>query len=307
MKKLLLTLPVALFCAASLTGCRNESQVALLWEISGNGLEKSSYVLPLIEETLLSDMDNVAGFRQAYDSCEQIINCVYYLHPDNPQYELWISYGNMPADTTYRDILPEEEYDRFARLVDEIMPESFRFLVGDFMEMRPYTFYGLLNLRKQVQTNPNWMFTKSVNQLFDEDYISGSKKIVSLGTFDTLLNYTHYSAPMQQQVRDVIRVMENISLYDSLTNRIYEQYKRGDLDGALATTGEYIETFLPEDDLEEGIVRRAKDYYPSVFPLVPEVISRAPSFIAADIRLVAGEDGLLEYLRHHGYTVSLLE
>ena len=106
-----------LFSLIAISGCAQKNEIpksnnnnTLLWKISGNGLEKSSYLFGTIHMLCTEDAVLSANMKKAISSADEV-----YLEVDlDNMKELVsvISVIRMNGDTTLRDLLSPEEYEK---------------------------------------------------------------------------------------------------------------------------------------------------------------------------------------------------
>ena len=109
MKKLSAGLIVSLVTMASLaqSGTGNNT---LLWKISGNGLEKPSYLFGTIHMLCADDAVLSKNMKKVIENCDE----VYFEVDMDNLFEMVGAMGKMKmiGDTTLKDLLTVEEYEK---------------------------------------------------------------------------------------------------------------------------------------------------------------------------------------------------
>lgn len=108
MKKLILLVAAflsSMLSQAQVTETPSKLEDALLWEISGNGLQKSSYLLGTMHTVEFNFMfDSIPGIRKVLSAVEQVATEVDMMASEstlNKTATLPADYFLMPPDTTY--------------------------------------------------------------------------------------------------------------------------------------------------------------------------------------------------------------
>ena len=91
------------------SSAKTQSEGGWLWKISGNGLAHPAYLFGTYHGSphiLYRYVDSIPEFRQALDACSQYVGEVAYSNDSTSLF----SNAKLPADTTYHDLLNEEDY-----------------------------------------------------------------------------------------------------------------------------------------------------------------------------------------------------
>ncbi len=100
MKKLLLSILVASIGTFV-------SNAQLLWEVTGNGLSKPSYLFGTHHIAPVSVMDSVPGFASALASADKVYGEMVMSEAQTPQsQQVMLTYAMAPQDSTLTSVLP---------------------------------------------------------------------------------------------------------------------------------------------------------------------------------------------------------
>ena len=97
----LAALILLLSCSGSSTGNNN----ALLWKITGNGLERPSYLFGTHHLVPLSFLDSIPGIHEAFESTEQTVGELDMSNMTEMQMKI-MSNAMLPESVTYESLLP---------------------------------------------------------------------------------------------------------------------------------------------------------------------------------------------------------
>ena len=120
MKTRLFFISLFLGITVLLSANNSENTGALLWKVSGNGLEKPSYILGTFHLADKTMLDSIPGANAALNDCEQVVGEIVMGDMMAMAQTVQLA-GMMPADTTYQMLYTEEEYKK----VDEVVKSYF--------------------------------------------------------------------------------------------------------------------------------------------------------------------------------------
>lgn len=97
-----------------------QSNAQLLWKISGNGLEKPSYLFGTHHVAPIHICDSIAGFNEAFNSCKQLygeleLDDIQAVSKEIAKYTL------LPQDSLLDKLYTPEEY----KLIDEVVKKKY--------------------------------------------------------------------------------------------------------------------------------------------------------------------------------------
>lgn len=300
-----------------------EKKGGLLWEISGNGLDQSSYLFgtahggPFIAATYL--LDSIPGFEKAFSSVSRFID----EGDSSSGYQ-----DNVLMDSTYAELLGKEDLD----LLDSVLLKYLN-RPSDKIKIKPSFLTRLISEKKRFNLVQEMMMAKlkakKYLDLADLDElvfistepmdITLQKKAIKKGydiiglddIIDFQLDTTNDSLTLTQQAEHMISLFENNQLDDfireslelPLIDSLQDAYYAQDLDQI-----EHISIKLYSDPLNYGDIQRELlfDRNFKWMEHIHSLIGEQPSFIAVGVRHLPGENGLIDLLRKEGFTVEPL-
>lgn len=297
-----------------------EKKNGLLWEISGKGLDQSSYLFgtahggPFIAATYI--LDGIPCFEEAFLSVTRFVGEDHFSsYPDIVQ-----------MNSTYDELLSKKEIS----VLDSVLLKYLH-ATSDNVKIKPSFLTRVIGEKIKYQLVQERMSAKLINKKyldpadFDEFvFISEEpmditllKRAVKKGYdiigLDNRINFqfdtTNDSLTLKQQAEQMISIFENnqlndlirarleLPLIDSLKDAYYEQ----DLDLI-----EHISVKLYTDSLNYGNIERELLFERNFkwMEHIPSIIHEQPSFIAVGVRHLPGENGLIDLLRKEGFIVE---
>lgn len=284
MKSILLTLATFL-SIFSITA--QDLEKSTLWKISGNTLEKPSYLFGTIHLTCNASFDE--DVKKALDDTTQI---VLEIDMDDPGLQQKMM-GNMfmKNGKTLNDFVSEEDY----KTLETFFLEYLGMPLKNMLNIKPFFLSTMLYpkmLDCPIQSYELELVKIAKTQ--DED-IKGLETIEDqLKVFDTI--------PYQDQINDLLKTAKDKLKYDKENfAKMLELYSDEDISELLKMVvedknnsfGKYHDVFLNN---------RNKNWISKIKSLATD----QPTFFAVGAGHLAGEEGVINLLRKAGFTVTAL-
>jgi uncharacterized protein YbaP (TraB family) len=259
---------------------------SLLWKISGNGLEKSSYVYGTFHLLCPNDLDLSKKVTDALDRSEQL---VLELDFDDPTLMQTLQQNMMmPDGRTAEDYLNEEEYELLAGFFNDSLNLPFERIKG----IKPF-FLSSMTISHFLGCQP-----ASFEQTLTKAAQNKGMEVKGLETVEEQLSFIdNLSMEMKKKM-----LMENLKQYDKSKKMFREQvdyYLSENLEGLNSIIDDYMSNDYAQLR-EDLLVKRNKNWVPEIRKMIQE----QPSMIAVGAGHLPGSDGLLELLRVAGYSVE---
>jgi hypothetical protein len=259
---------------------------SLLWKISGNGLEKSSYVYGTFHLLCPNDLDLSKKVTDALDRSEQL---VLELDFDDPTLMQTLQQNMMmPDGRTAEDYLNEEEYKLLAGFFNDSLNLPFERIKG----IKPF-FLSSMTISHFLGCQP-----ASFEQTLTKAAQNKEMEVKGLETVEEQLSFIdNLSMEMKKKM-----LMENLKQYDKSKKMFREQvdyYLSENLEGLNSIIDDYMSSDYAQLR-EDLLVKRNKNWVPEIRKMIHE----QPSMIAVGAGHLPGSDGLLELLREAGYSVE---
>lgn len=284
--------PVLAFCLAAFSVAAQKEkplEKSLLWEISGNGLTKSSYLYGTIHMICEDD----ASLGDSLISAIQRSDRVYFEIDLDNLLEMISAFSKfkMRNDTTLADLLSKEDYQKVKAYMEEqstLLPfsqlEKYKPMLASSMLMQ-----GGIGCEKPV----------SMEQLIMEEAKKNKKRIEGLETLAYQASIFD-SIPYKLQAEQLLKYVnagEDVKAAEEFMNMV-SAYKEQDI--------EKLGAFISSD--EDGLNNysdillnnRNRNWVEKLKPLMND----KGLTIAVGAGHLAGEQGLIKLLRKEGYTVK---
>ncbi len=292
MKKLGAGLIVSLIAMASFAQEETNNNT-LLWKISGNGLEKSSYLFGTIH--LLCEEDAVLSknMMKAIRDCDE----VYFEVDMDNMFEMINVMGKMKmkGDTTLKDLLSKEDYEK----VKSYFENKGSMLPFSMLE----TYKPILAASTLEQGSMSCENTAMMEQVIMKEAKDYKKKIKGLETMG-------YQASVLDSIPYKLQAQQLVNYIDAVTNgdesnkqmeEMFRAYKDQDL--------KKLEDLMVETDAGMAgftdilLYHRNQNWVQKLKTLLPD----ASILIAVGAGHLPGEKGVINLLRKEGYKVTPVE
>ena len=282
----------------------------LMFRISGNGLEKPSYILGTIHVLSGDLLDSIPAFLEAENQCQQLF--VESDVTDQQYRQERLAAGQqlmtLPDGKTIADVLGEE---RMA-ILQERMKETFHINLADsaaqkYLYYQPLCFTYMLNMMVQMEVymkypamrNGNMMDVACMKRAKARGWKVGN--LDQIKTSEELGKIKETIAPIDEQVDTLMALLNN---FDERRQNILNKFEGMHNMGNYWSAGDY-ESFerlvLPDNEASPAIYA---DRNKKWMPIIIEAIKEMPTLFVFGAGHLTGPEGVVRMLRDEGYTVE---
>lgn len=266
-------------------GQKTESNNSLLWEISGNGLKKKSYLLGTIHIIPESEYKFPKYYTKAIKKCD---NMVMEIDLTDIMGQLKVAKLALMKDSTLEDLFSKDDYD----FIVKTLRDSFNMSMSLYGKMKPIFVQQQLSVEafKGGGMKSYEMELMSLGLEYDMTFKGLETAEEQMSILDSI--------PLRDQATMLLESLKNINDERVKLRRLINFYAESNLDSLTAI-------FEAEDnDLDEHETSLLDNRNKKWIPLIEEMIKEAPSFIAVGAGHLGGEFGVINLLRNQGYTLK---
>ncbi|UTW62017.1 TraB/GumN family protein [bacterium SCSIO 12741] len=279
-------LSALLFTSISLHGQQKHS---LLWRVSGNGLDKPSYLFGTIhiqDEEVFQFADSVLLCLEASDAFAM------ELHPDTVLQGLFTKtlagrFGNEEdsEDSRLKEVLSEDEYQRFAKKFKEVTGLD----LADMNQNNPLLLATMMEKKKR---------SKSDKETFMDGYLYGiartyQKPVFGLEELEDQLGMLRNMSDDQLRDQLMVTVDSSENYQEMLRDSVVQLYRNGDVDG--------IEKLSQKELGKNGSMLKRNEVMVNT---IDSLVKKQSLFAAMGAAHLPGKEGVVELLRAKGYKVE---
>lgn len=288
----LLILGIPVFCDAQpgLASLKtNADDNTLLWEVSGNGLTKPSYLFGTFHLLCRDDIRFSDALKQGVQNAAEVY---LELDMDDPSTLLGgLMLMNMKGNRKLKDLYTEVEYKR----VVDYFRDSLQAPVNLFQSMKPYFLVALLY--------PKMLPCPTVSSVEDEIMKLAKQNGKEIKGLETMAFQASVfdSIPYDEQAAELLKSIDSMALskkyFDSMVTA-YKEQRIKELESLMKN-----ENFGMETNQDILLDKRNKNWVEQL----KSIMKKEPVFVAVGAGHLPGETGLIVLLRKEGYKVRPLE
>ncbi|MFK7948272.1 MAG: TraB/GumN family protein [Saprospiraceae bacterium] len=270
-------------------GSQSTNKSSLLWEISGNGLEQSSYLFGTIHIIAKDEYFWTDIMDEKFNATESL---VMEINMENSMMMMFSMLGSvrMKKGTSLQDLLTEEEYEAVSDYFSDEMGMS----ISMFDRIKP--MFTSMMIAEGGQAG--MAETMSYEMELMEKAQKRDMKIDGLETVKYQMSMFD-SIPYEDQAQMLVEAVKGDGEEgDNTMDEMVELYKKQDIDGLyelIMASDSDMEAF--EDIL---LVTRNKNWIPKI----EKMAKKKPTFFAVGAGHLPGKQGVINLLKAAGYTVK---
>lgn len=284
MKKIICILVLSITSILSANAQQLEN--ALLWKISGNDLEKPSYLYGTIHITCDASLD--ANIKKALDETSQL---ALEIDMDDPSMLTKMGAGVFMKDgKTIKEMVSEEEY----KVLNTFVTNNIGTPISALNTMKPFFIIAAM-YPKMIDCSNSQSFEEAlmkITKLQGEEVIGLETIEDQLAVFDAI--------PYKDQVKDLLKsAKDNLKNDKQLLKKMLLLYKNKNIVGLeeLMNSDEKSSTTKYKDILLDN---RNKNWISKIKTYSKE----QPTFYGVGAGHLPGENGVINLLRQQGFTVT---
>ncbi|MBK8611070.1 MAG: TraB/GumN family protein [Chitinophagaceae bacterium] len=261
----------------------------LLWEVSGNGLAKPSFIFGTFHLLCEDDIHFSEAWQQAITNSSEVY---LELDMDDPATLLGgLMLMNMKDGKKLKDLYSEMEYKR----VSDFFKDSLQTPIGIFQRMKPVFLASFLYPKMMPCAQPI-----SVEDAVMKTAKAQDKEIKGLETMAFQASLFD-NIPYEKQAKELLDMIDSINNYKLNFETMLNSYRNQRLDelGKMLTDPD----FGFEENQAELLDNRNKNWVGQL----KNIMVNQTVFVAVGAGHLIGENGLIALLRAAGFTVKGLE
>lgn len=271
----------------------------LLWKISGNGLEKPSYVFGTHHLAPLSIKDSIAAMPQALNETSQVYGEVVMADMMTPTFMQEMQKNMMlPADTTLQSLFTTQQYEQVGKVVKENLMADISMLA----QLKPAVIMQQLVVILSMKYLPGFNPQEQIDAYFQQQAQQNGKKVGGLETAQSQLDILFNSQSLRRQAEQLFCTASDIEKTMKQSKELVNCYKAQDLDGVLRLMEEREGTScdpLP-GEMEALIDNRNIAWTKKM----PAIMQESPTLFVVGAGHLPGDKGVLNLLKQQGYTLE---
>ena len=304
------TIPFSLILLTAFLSCAKQTTTpsvsatknALLWEITGKGLKKPSYIYGTIHMIPKADFFLTDAARKAIAESQKVTFEINMEDMTNPMKLIGVaSKIMMPKGTRLRDLVSADDYKLIKNRLDSLG------LPLQMVEMiKPMFLSSMVEAGgKQNLLDPSAAAESSITAYETEIMAIAQKQKKKIDGLETMAFQMGLfdSIPYKVQAEMLVKAVKSKDNGDDEFKAMVETYKRQDIEAmsAMMKSGDGNNGEL--SNYESLLVTKRNLNW---IPLMGQMMNAQPTFFAVGAGHLGGEKGVVNLLRKDGFTVRPL-
>ena len=274
-------------------------QAQLLWKVTGNGLQKPSYIIGTYHLADASFADSIKGLKTALDASEQVYGEIIMADMTSPE-----NMQKMQAAMMLPDGQTIDEMARINALVKSVLGVELTnpMVMQQLGKLTPYALQTQLGVLIYMKKHPVFNPNNGFDSYFQKEAAAKGKGVGGLETFDFQINTLFKSTTMERQKQLLLCLADNLEFTEEQTENIIKAFFEQDLDGIeKAMDAKMNNTCDGTPEEKETLIYARNDNW---MKQMPEIMKQKSTLFAVGSGHLPGERGLLAQLKKAGYTVE---
>ena len=287
-KKLLVS---GLLLAGSLTASAQVPDNALLYEVSGNGLVKPSYLYGTFHLVCPTDLVITEAMKKAVGEAQQVY---LEIDMDDPALMTGMMKSMMMTDgKTVKDLLKPDDYT----LLDNYLKQKMNMSLAQVGTMKPIGLMSLMYMTVLPCQPASYDMTFA--QMATED----KKEVLGLETIDAQLAALD-KIPMDEQLKGLVDMAKKPDEAKKEFNDLLTAYKAKDIAKLMRMMKSSQFSGGDFAQYEDSLLGERNANW---IPVIEKAAIRKPTFFAFGAGHLGDKKGVVNLLRQKGYTVKAVE
>lgn len=264
----------------------------ILWKVSGNGLQKPSYILGTHHAASKDICDNISGFNDAYASIEQVYGEVDTKEMNSAATQIkMMPHMKMPKGQTLSSLYTEEQLKK----IDDYITPLLGMGVNAFDKIKPAVLSASIQLTIIMKIYPEFDPAKGIDSQMQTMARKDKKSALGLETVDFQVDLL-YNSPLEEQAADLLEMVEEGQEAEKMIIDLTNRYLKQDLPGLW----ELMQKDSEPEELEKLVYSRNRNWTAQMKEIMPQT----PTMFVVGAGHLPGEQGLIKLLEQEGYKLE---
>ncbi|MBS1749051.1 MAG: TraB/GumN family protein [Bacteroidetes bacterium] len=257
---------------------------SLLWEITGNGLSKPSYLYGTIHIICKKDFFVSDKLKKTFAASDKIY---LEIDMDDPAMNMKMLQLSVLKGKKLSDFFSGSDYNKLNDFFRDTIKMPLTFLAT----MKPFVLFSIITLKMLPCQDQ-----KSYEMAFVEMAKEQHKEVLGLETVEDQMQIFD-DLPDSVQAQMIMRYVNEFNLQKEDFSKMVAEYKKQNLDSLYQQV-----TSSPDIQGSEKVL--LFDRNARWIPQMESAMKESPTFFAVGAGHLAGDKGVINLLRQQGYTVK---
>lgn len=277
----------------------------LLYRISGNDLDKPSYIVGTYHLAPASFADSIPGAKAALDEVGQVCGEVDMAEMQSMAgLQKVMAAMMLPDGQSLSDILTKEQLDKLNAFMMETLGTDLNnpMAATQLGKMIPVAISTQLQMVQYMKMTPGFNPTEMIDSYFQNAARAAGKSVIGFETVDFQISVLYTGTSIERQKEQLMCMLDNQEYNFMIMKNVTEAYFSQNIEKICEVTEEKLGNSCdttPEED-EALIYGRNVDWAEKM----PEIMSSESTLFVVGAAHLPGERGVIELLKNKGYLVE---
>lgn len=277
----------------------------LLYRISGNDLDKPSYIVGTYHLAPASFADSIPGAKAALDEVGQVCGEVDMAEMQSMAgLQKVMAAMMLPDGQSLSDILTKEQLDKLNAFMMETLGTDLNnpMAAAQLGKMIPVAISTQLQMVQYMKMTPGFNPTEMIDSYFQNAARAAGKSVIGFETVDFQISVLYTGTSIERQKEQLMCMLDNQEYNFMIMKNVTEAYFSQNIEKICEVTEEKLGNSCdttPEED-EALIYGRNVDWAEKM----PEIMSSESTLFVVGAAHLPGERGVIELLKNKGYLVE---
>ena len=277
----------------------------LLYRISGNDLDKPSYIVGTYHLAPASFADSIPGAKATLDEVGQVCGEVDMAEMQSMAgLQKVMAAMMLPDGQSLSDILTKEQLDKLNAFMMETLGADLNnpMVAAQLGKMIPVAISTQLQMVQYMKMTPGFNPTEMIDSYFQNAARAAGKSVIGFETVDFQISVLYTGTSIERQKEQLMCMLDNQEYNFMIMKNITEAYFSQNIEKICEVTEEKLGNSCdttPEED-EALIYGRNADWAEKM----PEIMSSESTLFVVGAAHLPGERGVIELLKNKGYLVE---
>lgn len=277
----------------------------LLWKISGNGLQKPSYIVGTYHLAPVSFADSIPGLKDALASTEQVYGEVIMADMTSLENMTKVQAAMMlPEGQTLDKLYTADEMARINALLKNILGADMTnpMIAQQLGRLTPQALQTQLGILMYLKTHTGFNPNETFDGYFQKEATTKNKAVGGLETIDFQINTLFKGMSMERQKELLLCLADNQEFNMEQTENVVKAFFAQDLEGIEKAMDAKMNNTCDGTPAEKDMLINNRNA--EWIKQMPGIMKQKSTFFAVGAGHLPGDKGVLALLKKAGYTVE---
>lgn len=283
--------------------CVGGAKAQLLYQISGKGLQKESYIVGTYHLAPASFVDEIAGVTEALQSVDVVCGELDISTIMGDASQALAEAMMLPDNQYITDILTEEQLTRLNGYMMEVVGMDFNnpMCNKSLGRLRPYALAMNLEVVEFAKITPGFNPLKLIDNHFKTEATKMGKRVLGLETVEAQIEVLFGNTSIEDEVEALMEIVDNPEATHEAMKALANAYFAQDIEAI----GTYIAGVEAGDVEAWELICVRRNY--NWIAQMPAIMEEQPTLFVVGAAHLVGEEGILALLQDAGYSVTAVE